>query len=297
MTGQPATSELHDPPLPAVSEVEHRFVTANGIRIHLAEAGQGPPLMLLHGGPQHWYAWRHVIPQLAQHFRLISPDLRGFGWSDAPRQGYRIAERTADVIALIDVLGLDRVRLAGHDWGGWIGFELCFAAPQRVERLMAISIAHPWQRWTSFGNDWRLWYQAILMTPGLGTWVQRHTDFLPFLMRLGLRNARAAWAPGELEMYAKLFEQRDRARAQAKMYRAMRTPSGAKTLLRRQPLNLPILLVHGTRDFAIGSRVQRSGWPRYAPNMTLEFVDGGSHWLLNEHPQLIADRAHTFFDR
>jgi pimeloyl-ACP methyl ester carboxylesterase len=72
------------PPLPPVEGVEHRFVRANGIRIHVAETGQGPPLMLLHGGPQHWYAWRHIIPELAGEFRLICPDLRGFGWSDVP---------------------------------------------------------------------------------------------------------------------------------------------------------------------------------------------------------------------
>src|SRR4051794_33022829 len=76
-------------PFPEVEGVEHRYVDAGGLRMHVAEAGpQGEPIMLLHGWPQHWYLWRDVIPPLAEEYRVIAPDLRGFGWSDAPPDGY-----------------------------------------------------------------------------------------------------------------------------------------------------------------------------------------------------------------
>ena len=74
-------------PFPEVEGVQHRFIEAGGLRMHVAEAGQGDPLVLLHGWPQHWYEWRHQIPVLSQHYRVICPDLRGLGWSDAPPRG------------------------------------------------------------------------------------------------------------------------------------------------------------------------------------------------------------------
>jgi pimeloyl-ACP methyl ester carboxylesterase len=284
------------PSLPSVEGVEHRFVQANGIRVHVAEAGEGPPLMLLHGGPQHWYAWRHVIPELAGEFRLICPDLRGFGWSDAPRDGYRIDQRARDMIGVLDALSIDKVQLAGHDWGGMLGFHMCFVARERIERFMAVSINHPWQRWwPGLSNDWRLWYQLLIVLPGLGPWISCVPAFLRFMLGLGVADPSATWAPGEREHYAALMQEPARALANSKMYRALWTPNGIKTMMHTEPLDLPILLVHGTRDFAIGPRIQRSGWQHHAPQMTLELIDGASHWLLNEHPKLIATRAREFF--
>jgi hypothetical protein len=75
----------------SASWVRHRFVQTSRLRVHIAEAGEGEPVLLLHGWPQHWYAWRNIIPLLAANHRLISPDLRGFGWTDAPRHGYGTA--------------------------------------------------------------------------------------------------------------------------------------------------------------------------------------------------------------
>jgi pimeloyl-ACP methyl ester carboxylesterase len=253
--------------------------------------------MLLHGGPQHWYAWRHIIPPLAGEFRLICPDLRGFGWSDAPRDGYSIAERAGDMIGVLDALGLETVGLAGHDWGGMLGFHMCFDVPERIERFMAISVNHPWQRWwPGLSNDWRLWYQLPIVLPGFGPWIQRRLPgFLRFMLRLRLRDPSATWAPGEREHYASLMQQPARAAAESNMYRSLWTPAGVKTLMRTERLDMPILLVHGTRDFAVGPRIQRSGWQEHAPRMTLELVDGASHWLLNERPDLITARAREFF--
>jgi pimeloyl-ACP methyl ester carboxylesterase len=213
-----AASPERPPPLPVVEGIRHRFVQANGITIHVAEAGQGPPLMLLHGGPQHWYAGRHIIPELAGEFRLICPDLRGFGWSDAPRDGYSIAERARDMIGVLDALQMVKVQLAGHDWGGMIGFHMCFDAPTRIDRYMAISIDHPWQRlWPGLSNDWRLWYQLLIVLPVLGPWIQRRIPgFLRFMLRLGVSDQRATWAPGEREHYASVMQEPARATAESR---------------------------------------------------------------------------------
>src|SRR5918999_5304513 len=126
--------------MPQLEGVEHRFIDVDGLRMHVAEAGEGEPVLMLHGWPQHWWEWRAVIPRLADRYRLICPDLRGHGWTDAPREGYEKERLATDVLGLLDALELERVRLVGHDWGGWVGFLLCFRAPQRIDRFLALNI-------------------------------------------------------------------------------------------------------------------------------------------------------------
>ena len=92
---------------PHVAGVEHRFLDAGGLRMHLAEAGEGRPIVMLHGWPQHWYLWRRLIPLLAPQARLLCPDLRGFGWTEAPRRGYNRETMAEDVLA--------HARRARHD--------------------------------------------------------------------------------------------------------------------------------------------------------------------------------------
>jgi pimeloyl-ACP methyl ester carboxylesterase len=102
--------------LPAVEGVTHRWVQARGLTFHVAEAGGGEdPVLLLHGWPQSWYEWRSLMPALADRHRVVAMDLRGFGWSDAPRRGYEKENLADDVLAVLDELGIERV---GHDWGG-----------------------------------------------------------------------------------------------------------------------------------------------------------------------------------
>src|ERR671911_1950972 len=135
-------------PLPSVTGVRHADVELpTGVRLHVAEAGDAgaPPLLLVHGWPEHWWAWRDVIPALAQRHRVIAPDLRGFGWSGQPADGDFAKERLADdMIALLDAVGVQRAGYLGHDWGGWTGWLVAVRAPERIERLMAVSIVHPW---------------------------------------------------------------------------------------------------------------------------------------------------------
>src|SRR4051794_41977890 len=104
--------------LPAVPGVRPRDVAAGGVRLHVAEAGDGPPLLLLHGWPQHWWCWRHLIPALAADHRVLAPDLRGWGWSDAPPGHYAKATFAADIVAPLGAEGLHRGSGVGPGWGG-----------------------------------------------------------------------------------------------------------------------------------------------------------------------------------
>src|SRR3954453_5828464 len=95
--------------MPTVVGVTPRFVDVGDTRIHVAEAGDGPPLLLLHGWPQHWWCWRYPIPPLAQTHHVLAPDLRGWGWSAAPAGSYDKRTFADDMVALLDAEGLESV--------------------------------------------------------------------------------------------------------------------------------------------------------------------------------------------
>src|SRR3954462_11472804 len=110
--------------LPIVDSIEvtHRYVDIGGLNIHVAEAGSGEPLVMYHGWPQNWWMWRKQIGLFAKHFRVIVPDIRGFGWTEATEHGYLKDELAEDLVKLVHALGYEQVRLLSHDWGGWIGY-------------------------------------------------------------------------------------------------------------------------------------------------------------------------------
>ncbi|MET0781941.1 MAG: alpha/beta fold hydrolase, partial [Microbacterium sp.] len=105
--------------------IRSRTVTANGLRMHVTEAGTGAPVLLLHGFPESSREWAPVMAALADRARLIAPDLRGAGKTDVPATGYDAATVTRDVIALLDALEIERVDLIAHDWSALVGFDLC----------------------------------------------------------------------------------------------------------------------------------------------------------------------------
>jgi pimeloyl-ACP methyl ester carboxylesterase len=188
--------------MPHVDDVSHRWVSAGGLRVHLAEAGppDGEPLLLLHGWPQHWYEWRHLVAPLSKRYRLLMPDLRGLGWTEATKDGYEKENLARDQIALLDALGIERVKLIGHDWGGYAGFLMCLLAPERVERYLVANIIHPWPQPNLRGvlNIWRMAYQLPMIAPFLGPRVTRKRGFIKFILN-GDRKGR--FTDEELEAF------------------------------------------------------------------------------------------------
>jgi len=112
-----------------------QYVDTGDLRQHVVTGGDGPPLLLVHGWPQTWYAWRLVMPALARHFQVIASDQRGCGLSGKPEEGYDTGTLAADLVALMDALGHRRFAVAGHDTGMWIGYALAADHPDRVARL------------------------------------------------------------------------------------------------------------------------------------------------------------------
>jgi pimeloyl-ACP methyl ester carboxylesterase len=133
-----AVDTLHEGPW------RHRFIAANGARFHVAEAGTGPLVMLLHGFPEFWWCWRHQLPALAAAgYRAVALDLRGYGASDKPPRGYDTITLAADVAGVIRALGETGAVIVGHDWGGWLAWSMPGLAPRETRAVAALSMAHP----------------------------------------------------------------------------------------------------------------------------------------------------------
>jgi pimeloyl-ACP methyl ester carboxylesterase len=122
----------------------HRDVSANGVRLHAAEAGEGPLVLLLHGFPQFWWAWRAQLTGLAAAgFRVVAPDLRGYGASDKPPRGYDLPTAAEDAAAVVRALGETEAVVVGSDWGGLVGWTMAALHPRSVRRLVVLGAAHP----------------------------------------------------------------------------------------------------------------------------------------------------------
>ena len=287
-------------PFPHVDGVEHRYVEARGLRFHVAEAGDldASPLLLLHGWPQHWYEWRRQIPALAPHYHLIVPDLRGFGWSDAPPSGYDKENMATDVLALLDAMGLERVRLIGHDWGGWIGFIMSVRAPERISRYLALNIPHLWGKPNpkTLLGIWRFWYQWVMATPGLGSYMVGKRDFAGFLLRR--IDPGGIWTDEERAAFTEPLREPDRTRATVQLYRTFivrEFMAVAAGRYKDERLTVPTRLLFGTQDFAISSAFLGDGdTSAFADDFQIELVPDAGHYIAEQRPELVNDRAVEF---
>jgi pimeloyl-ACP methyl ester carboxylesterase len=286
---------------PLVDGVRHRFVDASGLRVHVAEAGpdDGDPVVCLHGWPQHWYEWRHLAgPLAAAGKHVVCPDLRGLGWTEAPPRGYEKAQLASDVLATLDALGLGRVKLVGHDWGGWVGFLICLRAPERVERHLALNIAPPFVEPgpASARAALRFYYQWLLAAPLLGRRLAARLGRLPEEVYERNGMGRDVWSPSERAIFLDYLAEPEHARATVQYYRAFQTREIWPLLrgrFRHARLTTPTLLLFGKDDTAIDWRMLEGAEHR-ADDLRVELVEGCGHFIADERPELVEARALEF---
>jgi pimeloyl-ACP methyl ester carboxylesterase len=293
-----------DTALPRLDGVEHRFVDLPQLRMHVAQAGSRDPVLLLHGFPQHWWEWRKVIPGLAQHHRVICPDLRGAGWTDAPPAGYTRGQLLADVVALLDTLKVDRVHLIAHDAGVPIGFELCLNHPDRVRNYLALSVPHPYIRFSRrmLAVMWHdLWLEPVLATPLLGPGLMGKRDqrFVRFLFS-HYTAAQDAFSEKDIGLFAAPFREPARARAASALYRHYIAPTATRIMTgayrrQEQRLRTPTRLLFGAEDRAFSRPELYAGHQDYADDLRLRQVAGAAHFIADERPDAVVEHALEFF--
>lgn len=289
------TAQLVD--IPPVAGVRHRYVTIRGTRVHLAEDGREgePAVALLHGFPQHWYAWREVIAELATDHHVIAVDLPGFGWSDPSDHGYSTSQRCRYVVALLDELGLEDADILGHDWGAWLAFRVALDAPGRVRSVVAIAELHPWplQR-RLLPNLWRMWVTALFEVPWLGVAIQRRRSVIRWFLSRDASD-RSTWSEELVDTYAKPTRQPAVARAGQRLHAAFVVHDIARLVLRRdhgRPFQTPTLLLAGDHDTYIPPATMAV--PRGREEMLRVETIAGGHFILDEAPRLVGRAIRSY---
>jgi pimeloyl-ACP methyl ester carboxylesterase len=145
-----------------------RRIRGDGIELSVLDEGEGPPVLLLHGFPDCANLWRHQISTLIDAgFRVVAPDLRGFGESDKPAEveAYRVGKSVADLTKILDELGVEEARVVGHDWGAGVAWAFALMQPARVERLAALSVGHPASGHRTVAQREKSWYMLLFQFP------------------------------------------------------------------------------------------------------------------------------------
>jgi pimeloyl-ACP methyl ester carboxylesterase len=283
--------------------IRSRTVTANGLRMHVTEAGGGTPVLLLHGFPESSREWASVMTSLADRARLIAPDLRGAGQTEAPASGYDSATVVRDVVGLLDALGLDRVDLVAHDWGAIVGFDLCLDHPDRIRRYVAVAVPAPYIRMNPallaalIKALPHLWFQWAVATPGLGpALLSRGRQRLTRWILRGFENRPMDDA--DVAAYLEALRDPARARAASKLYRGLILPAfmnAVRGTYSGRVLNTPTLVLFGAED-ALLPRNALEVSSEDAPHTRVEFVPDGAHYLVDDNPDEVARRIGAFFE-
>ena len=277
----------------------HREVRANGARFHVAEHGppDGPLVVLLHGFPEFWWSWRHQLVALGDAgYRVVAPDLRGYGASDKPPRGYDAYTLSSDVAGLIRALGARDAHLVGHDWGGFLAWTVATLHPQVVNRLTVVSMPHPLriiEAWRTDRQQIRAsGYVGFFQLPKLPE-ARLVRDDGAYVGHLLARWGGPGFPDAETERRCREAMQIPAAAHSAlEWYRwAVRSrtrPSGLRfTRLLESGVGVPTLHLHGALDSCLRPETAHgSGAYVHAP-YELQVIDGLGHFPHEEAPELV----------
>jgi pimeloyl-ACP methyl ester carboxylesterase len=265
-----------------------RFVDTGDLRQHVVTGGGGPPLLLMHGWPQTWYAWRMVMPALARDFLVVAPDQRGTGLSGKPEDGYDTGTLAGDLVALMDALGHQRFAMAGHDTGMWIGYALAADHRERVDRLAVAEAAMPGVSPSPplFGstqaND-RLWHFAFNRLAEVNDQLVTGREDVYF----GFQFAKAAnKLPDDVVSYyvEALAADPGALRGSFAAYRALDATIAQNEQRKAWPLALPVLAIGGADGIGEGAA---NTMKLAADDVQSTVIPGCGHYCLEEAPQEI----------
>jgi pimeloyl-ACP methyl ester carboxylesterase len=262
-----------------------RYVDTGDLRLHAVIGGDGPPLLLVHGWPETWYAWRLLMPALARDFEVIAVDQRGIGLSDKPADGYDTGTLAGDLVALMDALGHDRFAVAGHDTGFAISYALAADHPERVDRLALAEIPGPPGAAPSPPlfvpaalND-RLWHIPFLRVATLPEQlVEGHEDVF-FGYEFAIQGGKL---PDELvAYYVQMLSNHGVLSGSFGFYRAFDTTVAQNEQRKSRPLTMPVLAIGGAESY--GEHVEEA-MKLVADDVQGVVIPGVGHWVAEGAP-------------
>ncbi|MEV8389110.1 MULTISPECIES: alpha/beta hydrolase [unclassified Streptomyces] len=283
------------PHLPAgFAEVFHSaFVTTPRLRHHVVMGGSGPALLLINGWPQTWYAWRHLMLPLAEHFTVVAAEPRGFGKSGKPRDGYDTGSLAEDLVVLMAALGHERFAVFGHDVGMWIGYALASDHPGRVTRLAVAEATVPGVSAAPafFGSDkanGRLFHFGFNRLRGINEELVQGRESPFFGYQFATKTADGvALEPHAVEEYVASFgADADALRAGFEPYRALEATIDQNERRRENRLKVPVLTIGG--DESTGELVGRT-MASVAEDVESHVLEGCGHYPAEERPDAVLE--------
>jgi pimeloyl-ACP methyl ester carboxylesterase len=278
----------------------HHMASVNGIQLHYVIGGHGVPVVLIHGFPETWYEWRHVMPALAKKYTVIVPDLRGLGDSSKPLTGYDGKTTSEDLNQLISQLGFKKILLVAHDIGAQTAFSYAETHPNNVSKLVIMDYIFSGFLPPQFGQNGPWWF-TFHQVPNLPEFLVegKEREYISSFVKMLAYNPSAT-TEGDLDVYTAKYSSPGAMRDGFEYYRAF--PLDAvqnKALVSQSKLHVPVLVLEADFYPVFGGAVQ--GTPvadavkAMAQNVTGIKVPLSGHWIPEEQPQFVIKQLANFF--
>ncbi len=278
----------------------HHTASVNGIQMHYVIGGKGDPVVLLHGFPQSWYEWRHIMPALAKNYTVVAPDLRGLGDSSKPLTGYDGKTTAEDIYQLISQLGFNKpIFLVAHDVGAQTAYSYTFAHPANVKKLVIMDFPYPGFLPPEFGKNGPWWF-GFHQTPNLPEFLVegKEREYISWFFKELAYNPSAI-TEEDIDIFANQFSAPGTARSAFEYFRAFPIDAEQNIESAKTKITIPVLALGGDIYPGLGGDIPgnfvASSLQSLATNVTGVTVPLSGHWIPEERPDFTIDQLSKFF--
>jgi len=277
---------------------QHQMIDADGIRFHAVIGGKGDPLLLVTGFPQTWYAWRRMMPLLADKHQIIAIDLPGQGDSDKPTDGYDTNTTGDRIHSLMKTLGHRQYGIIAHDIGAWIAYPYAAKFPDEVTKLVLLDANIPGvtlSNTISVGPDnWKAWHFLFHPVPDLPEILitGREREYIEWFFQRKTFNPAGTFTPPDIDEYTKAYKQPGNLRGALAYYRAVFEDIEQNKSLASQQIETPILALGGAQGMSPGLF---EAMKPLATNLAGGIVEECGHYMPEEQPELLSKMVLEFF--
>jgi pimeloyl-ACP methyl ester carboxylesterase len=283
------------------------YAEVNGVRLHYVTAGKGPLIVFLHGFPEFWYEWKQQLPEFAKDHRAVAPDMRGYNLSAKPVgvDQYQMKDLVEDVHALVEHLGYKKFVLVGHDWGGAVAWSFAIAHPEYLEKLVIINCPHPAilarELAENPAQQKASQYMLLFRSPQAEQTLSanNYAGLVDGVLGDGLKTG--VFTEADKQAYIEAWSQPGALTGGLNYYRAANlgppapgTPPALSTAdAVSMVVKIPTLVIWGEKDTALLTG-NLDGMDKFVPNLTVERIPDGSHWVIHEKPELVNEYIRGF---
>ena len=286
---------LFNPVAASAQAPQSKFAEVNGVRLHYLVAGKGDPVVLLHGYAETSHMWLPLIAKLADKHTVIAPDLRGFGQSSAPADGYTKAAMAQDIHALVKNLKYDRIRLVGHDIGLMVAYAYAAQYPAEVDRIVLMEAFLPGVgEWNNVFLLRDLWHFHFFGKTPLALVTGRERIYLDHFWNDFAADPAKSVPEADRQFYAKAYAQPGHMKAGMEVFRAFPEDAEDFAGFAKTKLTMPMLVLSGEKA---GGRFLIEQGKMVATNVEGVLVKGRGHWLMEEAPEQVIPKLVEFLNR